>query len=95
MAKPIDYTSLTDLQLLNALNVSKPADGATREMFARSGGYLPFADGKIVSDIALKFLKHVSDLRSNGKTYNGTEYRGVKLAPLATILAAPKVALMC
>jgi hypothetical protein len=64
-------------------------------MYARSGGYLPFAGGKIVSDIALKFLKHVSDLRSNGKTYSGAEYRGVKLAPLATILAAPKVALTC
>jgi hypothetical protein len=95
MAKSIDYTSLTDLQLLNALNASKPADGATREMYARSGGYLPFAGGKIVSDISLKFLKHVSDLRSNGKTYSGAEYRGVKLAPLATILAAPKVALTC
>lgn len=95
MAKPIDYTSLTDLQLLNAINSPKHADQAVREMFARSGGYLPFADGKIVIDIALKFLKHVSDLRSNGKTYNGTEYRGVKLAPLATILAAPKVALTC
>ncbi len=95
MAKPIDYTSLTDTQLLNAINSPKPADAAIREMFARSGGYLPFADGKIVADIALKFLKHVSDLRSNGKTYSGAEYRGVKLAPLATILAAPKVALTC
>ena len=95
MAKPIDYSSLTDLQLLNAINSPKPADGATREMHVRSGGYLPFTDGKIVSDIALKFLKHVADLRSNGKTYSGSEYRGVKLAPLATILAAPKVALTC
>jgi hypothetical protein len=95
MAKPIDYTSLTDTQLLNALNASKPADGAVREMHTRSGGVLPFADGKIASDIALKFLKHVSDLRSNGKTYNGTEYRGIKLAPLTTILAAPKVSLTC
>jgi hypothetical protein len=88
MAKPIDYTSLTDTQLLNAINSPKPADAAIREMFARSGGYLPFADGKIVGNIALKFLKHVSDLRSNGKTYSGAEYRGTKLAPLATILAS-------
>lgn len=95
MAKPIDYSALTDLQLLNAINSPKAADGAVREMFARSGGCLPFADGKIVSDIALKFLKHVSDLRSNGKTYSGSEYRGAKLVPLATILAAPKVALTC
>lgn len=95
MAKLIDYSALSDPQLLNAINSPKPADGATREMHARSGGYLPFADGKIVSDIALKFLKHASDLRSNGKTYSGSEYRGVKLASLATILAAPKVALTC
>jgi hypothetical protein len=95
MAKLIDYTALTDLQLLNVINSPKPTDDAVREMRARSGGYLPFADGKIVSDAALKFLKHVSDLRSNGKAYSGSEYRGVKLAPLATILAAPKVALTC
>lgn len=95
MARQIDYANLSDLQLINAINAARPADAAVREMTARSGGVLPFAGGKIVIDAALKFLKHVSDLRSNGKSYSGSEYRGAKLATLATILAAPKVALTC
>mgnify|MGYP000007481865 FL=1 len=95
MARSIDYTALSDLQLINAINSARPAEGAVNEMRTRSGGVLPFAGGKIVSDAAVKFLKHVHDLRSNGKTYSGGEYRGVKLVALAAILAAPKVKLVC
>lgn len=95
MARQIDYANLSDMQLINAINAARPVDAAVREMTTRSGGVLPFAGGKIVTDAALKFLKHVSDLRSNGKVYNGSEYRGAKLATLAAILAAPKVALTC
>ena len=38
MARQIDYTALSDLQLINAINAARPADAAVREMTARSGG---------------------------------------------------------